>query len=282
MAQRTLRAIARCEGVGVHCGLPVSVELRPAPEDHGLRLLRADHPGARPVPVDVRAVVDSRLATVIGGEGWRVSTVEHLLSALLGLGVDNAEIAVFGPELPVLDGSAAPFVRLILGTGLLEQGRPRRLLALRAPVEVALGDRRARLLPAERLALAARVDFAHPAIGEQSLSVNAEDFEVELAWARTFGFLHEVEAMRAAGLGLGGSLENAVVFGPEGPLNPDGLRAPDEPVRHKLLDMMGDLALIGLPVLARFEAERPGHALSAALIRTLLDQPRSWEIVEVA
>lgn len=280
MGQRSLGRVVVCEGVGVHTGLPARVELRPAPEHSGLRVLRADLPAARPIAVHVRNVVDSRLATVLGGPGWRLMTVEHLLAALVALEVDNAEIAVFGPELPVLDGSAAPWVRLIHEAGLVDQPAPRRVIMLKRPLSVEDGPRRARLIPAPTLQLRAEIQFEHPAIGRQTLDLERAAFEVEIAPARTFGFLHEVEAMRAAGLGLGGSLDNAVVFGPEGPLNPEGLRWPDEPVRHKLLDMMGDLALVGAPLCARFEAERPGHALSARLVHALLATPDAWELVE--
>lgn len=280
MPQRTLKTTVCWDGIGVHTGQPARLELRPALADHGLRVVRADLSDTSPVPVHVRTVVDSRLATVIGGEGWRLMTVEHLLAALMAADIDNVEIAVFGPEVPVLDGSAAPFVRGLEETGFIAQDRPRRVLTLLRPVAVEDGPRRGRLLPAKRLELAASIDFPHPAIGAQSLAVAASDFGAEIAWARTFGFLHEVEAMRAAGLGLGGSLENAVVFGPEGALNPGGLRAPDEPVRHKILDMMGDLALVGAPLRARYEAERPGHALSAKLITKLLAEPDAWEWVE--
>ncbi len=282
MPQRTLAGPLRWEGVGVHTGAPVAVELRPAPPDHGIRVTRADLPGAPGAPVHIDAVLDSRLATVLGGPGWRLMTVEHLLSALVAADVDNVNIAAFGPEIPVLDGSAAPFVAGIAERGLEAQGAPRRVLALRRPVVLEDGPRRARLQPADRLRLSAQIRFPHPAIGAQALAVDAADFGAEIAWARTFGFLHEVEAMRAAGLGLGGSLDNAVVFGPDGPLNPGGLRAPDEPVRHKLLDMMGDLALAGAPLRASFEAEYPGHALSAALLRRLLDDPDAWTWEEEA
>lgn len=277
--QRTLRATARAEGVGVHSGLLCSLRLEPAEPDHGLRLVRADHPGATPIVAGVRAVLDSRLATVLGADGWRVSTVEHLLAALRALGVDNALILVDGPEVPVLDGSALPWVELLWETGLTEQDTPRKTLALRREIAVSDGARTARLSPGPGLRLEASIDYPHPALGRQELALDAEDFATAIAPARTYGFLHEVEAMRAAGLGLGGSLDNAVVYGPDGPLNPGGLRFPDEPVRHKLLDMTGDLALVGLPVQGRFSAHLPGHALNARLVRALLDTPSAWEIV---
>lgn len=278
-AQQTLLAVATAEGTGVHSGRPCRAWLEPAGPDHGLRLVRADHPGARPVLVDVRAVLDSRLATVLGADGWRVSTVEHLLAALRALGVDNALIAVDGPEIPVLDGSALPWVALIRDTGLIEQDAPRKTLVLRREIAVSDGARTARLSPGPGLRLEASIDYPHPAIGRQQLALDATDFATDIAPARTYGFLHEVEAMRAAGLGLGGSLDNAVVYGPDGPLNPGGLRFPDEPVRHKLLDMTGDLALAGIPIQGHFSAHLPGHALNARLVRALLDAPDAWEIL---
>ena len=277
-AQQTLRCAATASGVGVHSGVRCRVTLEPAPPEHGLRIVRADHPGATPVPIDVCAVVDSRLATVLGGDGWRVATVEHLLAALRALGVDNALLAVEGPEIPVLDGSALPWVELLRDTGLLHQDTPRKTLVLRREIAVADGARAARLAPCATLRLEASIHYPHPSIGSQKRASDVESFATDIAPARTYGFLHEVEAMRAAGLGRGGSLDNAVVYGPEGPLNPGGLRFPDEPVRHKLLDMVGDLALVGMPVRGCFSAHLPGHALNARLVRALLDTPDAWEI----
>lgn len=282
MAQHTLAAAGRIAGIGLHSGEPVAVTLRPARPGTGLSVVRDDLLGAAPVPVRVDRVVDSRLATVLGGSGWRVGTVEHLLAALLAEGLDNAEIGVEGPEVPVLDGSAAPWVALVRSVGLRRQDAPRRQIRVLEVVEVSEGSRRARLLPAEGLELSAAIHFDHPAIGAQrcAVRVDADAFSSGLAWARTFGFLHEVETMRAAGLARGGSLNNALVYGPEGVINPEGARSPDEPVRHKLVDMLGDLALLGMPVLGRFEAELPGHALSAQLMRALLARTGAWCLVE--
>lgn len=280
--QHTLRAPVTCQGIGVHSGDATRVQLVPADPDTGLRLVRADVAGAEAAPVHVDAVADSRLATVLAGPGWRVSTVEHLLAALVATGVDNAEIRVHGAEIPVLDGSATPWMELLSVVGLVSQPAPRRVIVVKQPVEVRSGPRVARLLPADRLELAARIDYPHPRIGAQSLTVplTAASFATEIAWARTFGFLHEVEAMRAAGFARGGSMENAVVYDQHGVLNPEGARAEDEPVRHKVLDMVGDLALAGRPVRARFESELPGHALSAALLRALFSRPDAYSVEE--
>lgn len=279
--QHTLASAGRRDGVGLHTGARVGLELRPAPAGTGLVVVRDDVEGASPVRADVRAVRATRLGTVLGGDGWQVSTVEHLLAALVAEGVDNAVLGVTGPEVPVLDGSALPWVELIHELGRVAQDAPQVRLHLRDVVEVVDGPRRARLSPAPQLELAAWVDFDHPLIGAQSLALTLVNgtFAHEIAWARTFGFLHEVEAMHRAGLGLGGSLDNAVVYGPQGILNPEGARAPDEPVRHKVLDMLGDLALAGMPVVARYEAWLPGHALTCALVAELLDRPETWEIV---
>lgn len=280
--QHTLRAPLTCQGVGVHSGEVSRVTVRPAAAGAGLRMVRSDAVGAEPGPVHVDAVADSRLATVLAGPGWRVSTVEHLLAALVASGVDNALIEVEGGEIPVLDGSAAPWMALLAEAGLVALPARRRVIVVCEPVEVRSGDRVARLLPAPRLALSAQIAFPHPRIGRQTfeISLDAETFSRELAWARTFSLLEGVEAMRAAGFARGGSLENALVYGEEDVLNPEGARAPDEPVRHKLLDMVGDVALAGMPLCARFEAELPGHALSAALLRTLFARPDAYRVEE--
>lgn len=280
--QHTLRAPLTCQGVGVHSGEVSRVAVSPAAPGTGLRMVRTDVPDASPGPVHVDAVADSRLATVLSGPGWRVSTVEHLLAALVASGVHNALIEVHGSEVPVLDGSAAPWMALVREVGLEAQPARRREIVVCAPVEVRSGDRVARLLPAPRLALSARIRFPHPHIGAQALelALDADTFTREIAWARTFSLLAGVEAMRAAGFARGGSLENALVYGEEGVLNPEGARAADEPVRHKLLDMVGDLALAGLPLRARFEAELPGHALSAALLRALFARPEAYRVEE--
>ena len=278
--QHTLRSPVALSGIGVHSGQPASVTLSPADPDTGVRFLRADLPDAPPVAARWENVVGTRLATSLGGHGYTIATVEHLLAALHAEGVDNALVAVDGPEVPVLDGSAAPWVDAVRSVGLAVQAARRLRLVVIRTVEVRDGARVARFVPADGLEVAARIDFEHPHVGEQSFSVKLHNgaFAAELAWARTFGFLHEVDALRAAGFALGGGLDNAVVYGPDGVLNPEGLRGADEAVRHKLLDMVGDLALIGMPVTARFEADQPGHALSCALVAALMADETAWEI----
>ncbi len=260
----------------------MSVRLLPAPPDTGLSFTDADRPDIPPLPARYDRVLDTRLATTLGDGRFKVATVEHLLAALLAEGIDNAVIEVSGEEVPVLDGSAAPWVEQIRAAGRVDQAAPRRTLVITAPVEVTDGDRTARLLPCDGLEVSATIIFDHPTIGTQQLDLHLQNgtFGHELAWARTFGFLAEVEAMHRMGLALGGGLDNAVVYDGTGVVNPDGLRSPDEAVRHKLLDMVGDLALAGVAVQGRFEAIRPGHALNQALVAALFASPESWELVE--
>ncbi len=227
------------------------------------------------------AVVQTRLNTVIGNAaGVTVSTIEHLMAALAALAVDNAVIELDGPEVPIMDGSALPFVQMIDHAGRRRQEAPRRYLEVLRPVEVADGDKRARLLPARRFELAFEIAFDSPVIGRQSvdLAVDEDSFRAELADARTFGFLHDVEALRRAGLALGGSLDNAVVVDGDRILNPEGLRRADEFVRHKALDAVGDLYVLGHPVIGRFEGLYAGHAINNAVVRALLGQPDAFRI----
>lgn len=279
--QHTLSRPVQVHGLGLHGGQEVSVQILPAPIDAGVCFTSAQRPDIEPLPARYDQVCDTLLATTLGNKQWRVSTVEHLLAALLAEGIDNAIIAVSGQEIPVLDGSAARWVEELQSAGRTAQDAPRRILVVTAPVEISDGDRSARLLPADVLEVAASIVFDHPSIGHQELSLRLHNgaFSHELAWARTFGFLAEVEMMHRMGLAQGGGLDNAVVYDDTGVMNPDGLRSPDEAVRHKLLDMVGDLALAGVAVQARFEATRPGHALNQAMLKALFDNPSAWEIV---
>lgn len=279
-SQTTLRRSASLTGQSLHHGGATRVELRPAPPDTGYVFVREGCPGA--IPATQASVVQTMLATTLGNGHWSVATVEHLLAALRGMGLDNVEIAVDGDEVPALDGSARGWVELVQEAGLVSQAARRRTLVMRSPVEVRQGDRWARLSPAAALQVWARIDFDHPDVGQQELELSMHNgaFVDELCWARTFGFMADVERMRQMGLAMGGGLHNAIVYGPEGPLNPGGLRARDELVRHKLLDMLGDLALVGRPVCGRLEAERPGHALTVALVQALVDQPQAWELAD--
>ena len=279
--QHTLAGPAIFAGVGLHSGQRVRAAILPAPTGSGIVFVRTDRGGDNRVAARAGAVVQTRLNTVIGNAaGVTVSTIEHLMAALAALAVDNAVIELDGPEVPIMDGSALPFVQMIDHAGRRRQEAPRRYLEVLRPVEVADGDKRARLLPARRFELAFEIAFDSPVIGRQSvdLAVDEDSFRAELADARTFGFLHEVEALRRAGLALGGSLDNAVVVDGDRILNPEGLRRADEFVRHKALDAVGDLYVLGHPVIGRFEGLYAGHAINNAVVRALLGQPEAFRI----
>ena len=279
--EHTLASRVHCTGIGVHSGKPVTLGLRPAAAGTGVLFVRRD--GDREVRFPARAewVVDTRLATTLGNQEQRLSTVEHLLAALYGMGVDNCTVEVSGPELPIMDGSAAPFVYLIQQAGLRPQRRVRRRLVIQRPIEVRDGNRWLRVLPSREFRISATIDFAHPAIGVQSLrslTMRPETFARAIAPARTFGFLGEVQALQSAGLAQGGSLQNAVVLDDARVLNREGLRFPDEFVRHKALDLIGDLSLLGLPVQGHFKVMRGGHALHQALVSEIRANPACWTV----
>src|SRR5580698_400843 len=264
LMQATLRNALYFEGIGLHTGEHASVEVQPAQPNDGLCFVL----GTTRIPAKVKYVVDTSLATVLGRDGKTVSTTEHLLSALFAMGVTNAEILVDGPEIPALDGSSAEFVAAILACGLETQPAPRRTFRLFDPFAVTSGDRVMIALPASAFRVRFVADFAPP-IGTQYFcaEIDPETYRKEIAAARTFGYLHEVEALRARGLARGGNLENALVFAPEGPMQP--LRWPDEAVRHKALDVIGDLALLGAWPLCEIVAIKSGHELHVSLTRGL-------------
>jgi UDP-3-O-[3-hydroxymyristoyl] N-acetylglucosamine deacetylase len=279
--QRTIAEKISCTGIGLHSGQPVQLTLHPARAGTGVVFARTDLPVPAEVPAVHSAVTSTRLATTLGRGEATIGTVEHLLAALCGLGIDNVRAEVDGPEIPVMDGSAASFVFLIRAAGIFEQDAPRRSLRVRKPVEVRDGDRLIRIEPARGLRVTYSVDFAHPAIGRQQLRnlvIDDESFEQEICRARTFGFLREVEALWRNGLARGGNLDNTVVMDELRVLNRDGLRWPDEFVRHKALDLLGDLALLGMPVEGHLVVERGGHALHQRFVRALLEHPSHWTI----
>ncbi|WP_149588877.1 UDP-3-O-acyl-N-acetylglucosamine deacetylase [Tabrizicola flagellatus] len=283
--QYTLKHPAAFAGLGLHCGAPVRMVVHPAPADHGIWFRRTDVSSDRDAMVPARwdAVTPSRLCTVIeNADGVSVSTIEHLMAALAGLAISNALIEIDAPEVPILDGSAAPFIAGFMAAGLDEQDLPVRAVRILAPVEVREGDAVARLEPAEMLEIDFRIDFEDRAIGVQERRLNMANgaFVRELSDSRTFCRQSDVDAMRARGLALGGTLENAVVFSGDRVLSPGGLRHADEPVRHKMLDAVGDLSLAGGPILGRYVGERAGHALTNRLLRTLFANPLAYEIVD--
>jgi UDP-3-O-[3-hydroxymyristoyl] N-acetylglucosamine deacetylase len=282
--QNTLKSPASFSGFGLHSGAPVRMVVRPAPADHGITFRRSDIADRDPmVAARWDTVTPSRLCTVIeNADGVSVSTIEHIMAALAGFAVHNALIEIDGPEVPILDGSSVPFIAGFLAVGLEELGRPVRAVRVLKPVEVADGDAVARLEPAEMLEVAFRIEFAETAIGVQEHALNMANgaFVRELSDSRTFCRQSDVDAMRANGLALGGTLENAVVFAGDRVLTPGGLRHADEPVRHKMLDAVGDLALAGGPILGRYVGLRAGHALTNRLLRALFADPAAFEIVD--
>lgn len=283
--QRTLSASITFAGTGLHSGLPATVTLRPAAPDHGFWFRRLDL-GSGPdtlVPARWDAVVPSRLCTVVANRaGTQVSTIEHLMAALSGMGLHNALIDIDGPEVPILDGSAMPFVDGLIRAGLVDQGAPLRAVRVVTPIEVCEGGAVARLDPAEMFEIDFRIDFADGAIGRQSrrMSMANGAFVRELCDSRTFCRESDVQAMLSQGLALGGNYQNAVVFDGDRVLTPGGLRHWDEPVRHKMLDAMGDLALAGGPILGRYSGARAGHALTNRLLRKLFASPDAFVWVE--
>lgn len=280
--QSTLQGPAIFAGVGVHTGAYTRVSVRPAAVDTGIVFVRTDVTDRdNRVPATGEAVCKTQLGTVIGNAaGVTVSTIEHLMAALAMLGVDNAVVELDGPEMPIMDGSAEPFVQIIDRAGRRAQDAPRRYIEILAPIEVVEGDKRATLTPCDRFEVAFEIAFDSAAIGRQrvDLAMDEAAFRRELADCRTFGFLHEVEALRAMGLARGGSMENAVVIEGDRILNPEGLRRVDEFVRHKALDAIGDLYVLGAPVIGRFEGLLAGHGLNNALVRALLACPDAWRL----
>jgi UDP-3-O-[3-hydroxymyristoyl] N-acetylglucosamine deacetylase len=281
--QRTLKNVIRATGVGLHTGNKVYLTLRPAAVDTGIVFRRVD----LDPPVDIKAcpsnVGDTRLSTTLCNDGARVSTVEHLLSAFAGLGIDNAYVDVSAAEVPIMDGSAGPFVFLIQSAGVEEQNRPKRFIRIKRAVTVEDGDKFARFEPFDGFKVGFSIDFDHPAFTSRMQSATVDfsttSFVKEVSRARTFGFLRDIEALRLQNLALGGSLDNAVVVDDFRVLNDDGLRYEDEFVKHKILDAIGDLYLLGHSLIGAFRGHKSGHALNNRLLRTLLADECAWEEV---
>ena len=283
LRQRTLKSIVSATGVGLHTGQKVRMSLRPAQPDSGIVFRRLDLPGAADIPARADLVGETRLCSCLVSGAVKIYTIEHLMSALGGLGVDNAYVDLDAAEMPIMDGSASPFVLLIQQAGIVEQQAPKRFLRVLRTVEVKDGDKWARLEPFEGYKLSFSIEFRHPVIERSTQSVEVNFAETsylkEIARARTFGFMHEVEDLRDSGLALGGGLDNAVVLDEYRVLNADGLRFADEFIRHKLLDAIGDLYLLGKPLLGAFSAHKSGHALNNRLLRALLAEARALETV---
>ncbi|HYG55957.1 MAG TPA: UDP-3-O-acyl-N-acetylglucosamine deacetylase [Burkholderiales bacterium] len=283
LRQRTLKSLVSASGVGLHTGQKARITLRPAVPDTGIVFRRVDLRDPVEIRAHATAVGEARLASTLVKGDTKIHTVEHLMSALSGLGVDNAYVDIDAPELPIMDGSASPYALLIQQAGIEEQGAPKKFLRVKKSVEVRDGDKWARLDPYDGYKLAFSIEFRHPVIEKTTQSVSVDFAETsylkEIARARTFGFMHEVEDLRDSGLALGGGLDNAVVLDEYRVLNADGLRFADEFIRHKLLDAMGDLYLLGRPLLAAFSAHKSGHALNNKLARAALAEPGALELV---
>jgi UDP-3-O-[3-hydroxymyristoyl] N-acetylglucosamine deacetylase len=284
-SQRTLKKRVRLSGIGVHSGAVVSMTLCPSATDTGIRFIRragSEAPAGTEIPARWEAVGSTELCTVLGDpKGAFVATVEHLLAALAGLGIDNCLIDICGAEVPIMDGSAREFVRAIDRAGIAAQRAPRRMIRIDRPVRVEEGAAFAEFLPYEGLRFEIGIDYDCPVIGRQSyaLDLTPDRFRREIAGARTYGYLRDVERMRAAGFARGSSLENSVVIGDGQVVNPDGLRHPDEFVRHKVLDTIGDLALAGMPIQGLFRSFRGGHRLNAMALSELLSREAAWTVV---
>jgi UDP-3-O-[3-hydroxymyristoyl] N-acetylglucosamine deacetylase len=278
--QHTIGKPASRDGVGLHTGAPVRLTVRPAEAGEGVVFVRTDVKGDAGIPAHALKVSTTRLGTNLTNEaGVSVATVEHFLAACAGLGIDNLVAELDGPELPILDGSSAPFVELLAEAGIAEQDEPRRVLKILKPVEVRDGVKFARLSPGKGFEMRVAIDFASKAIGRQTISFAMKPgaFARDIAWARTFGFAREVEALRAMGKALGGSMDNAIVIDGDTILNEGGLKVPDEFVRHKLLDVIGDLFLAGGPIEGLYEGEQPGHALNNRLLHALFADSTAFE-----
>jgi UDP-3-O-[3-hydroxymyristoyl] N-acetylglucosamine deacetylase len=276
--QHTIKREVQCSGIGLHSGAKVSMRLRPAPPSFGVRFRRLDACNHPAIVAHYHQVVDTFLNTSIGFDGIVISTIEHLMAALLGSSIDNVLVELDGPEVPIFDGSAAPYLELLRRAGRKEQNALRQWLRIERPFTVREGDAYIKASPSHRFRVHYTIDFPHPLVGTQELTwcFNEETFAREIAKARTFGFLKDVEKLKSMGMALGGSLTNAIVFDDFGVLNGDGFRYTDECVRHKILDFVGDLALAGTNVLGSFEAHKAGHSLHNRFLRMLIGKASSY------
>jgi len=283
--QQTLASIIELSGIGLHSGKVVNLRVLPASADHGIVFKRTDMiDGKNIIPASYDRVIDTRLCTMIeNAYGARVGTIEHLMAALRGCGIDNALVELDAAEVPVMDGSSKPFTDAIDAVGAIVQSAPRRAIKILKDITVRDGDKFVTLSPSAVPVFAGRIEFAHADIGVQEFSLKLVNgnFRHDVADCRTFGFLHEAEMLRAAGLGLGGSLENAIILDDQGVMNPDGLRCTDEFIRHKILDAVGDLSLAGGLIIGRYDGHKAGHALNNAILHALFADPSAWMPVDL-
>ena len=279
--QQTLANAVSCSGVGLHSGQPVTLTLRPAPADTGVVFVNRSGKGGASLAASVEHLVATELCTAISGNGFQVKTIEHILAALTGLDVDNVYVEVDAAEAPVMDGSASHFVRLIRSAGIVPQSQRQPYLKITRPLEIVDGARRVRIEPSSTTKITYSIHYNHPLIQTQTYAYehSVPAFEREIANARTFGFMQEVEALWARGLGKGGSLDNTIILSQDGILNESGLRFTNEFVRHKILDLIGDFSLLGVPFIGHVIAERSGHAIHTRLVQQILNHPDSWVLL---
>jgi len=277
--QKTLAKDVSVSGTGVHSGKQTDLTIKPAKENHGIKFRRLDLPGTQDIPALFRMVVDTSLATVIGTNGAIVSTIEHLLASFAGLGIDNALVEVNDYEMPIMDGSARIFTQLIQNAGIVEQNAAKHFLIIKKPIKVIDNDKSVIAYPEPCFKITCSIDFAHPLIGKQEITFDKAKniFEKEISRARTFGFVQDFELLKTLGLGRGGSLDNAIVVDKDKILNKEGLRYPDEFVRHKLLDSLGDFSLLGMPIQGHIVTHKSGHAMNHLFIENLLENKDAWE-----
>lgn len=277
--QRTVAKSVCCSGVGVHSGKKVNLTIKPAPINHGIKFIRTDLADSPSISAHFNMVVDTSLATVIGYDGFIVSTIEHLMASFAGLSIDNALVELDAYEVPIMDGSAGPFTSLIKSAGIIEQVAPRYFFVVKEPIELKEGGKSVDLYPSSIFKITCTIEYDHPLVKRQTYSINVSDhaFEHEISRARTFGFLHELEYLKRYGFARGGSLDNAVVIDKDEIINDDGLRYPDEFVRHKILDCIGDFSLLGMPILGHVVAKKSGHAFNHAFLKEFFSQKESWE-----
>ena len=277
--QRTIAAPVNCSGVGIHSGKKVNVTIKPAPCNHGIKFIRTDLLDCPGISAHFNMVVDTSLATVIGYEGFIVSTIEHLMAGFAGLSIDNALVEIDAYEMPIMDGSAGPFTSLIKSAGIQHQDAPRYFFVVKEPIEIEKDEKMVGIYPCSSYKITCTIEYDHPLIKTQSYSVDISDdvFEREISRARTFGFVHEYEYLKQHGLARGVSLETVVAIGSEDVVNEGGLRYEDEFVRHKILDCIGDFSLLGMPILGHVIAKKSGHAFNHALLKKFFAQKESWE-----
>ncbi len=280
--QRTLAQQVQCTGIGLHSGKKVNVRIKPAPVNHGIKFLRTDLLHKPVISAHFRNVIDTSLATTLGADGVIISTIEHLMASFAGLSIDNALVEMDAYEAPIMDGSAQPFTCMLQEAGIKTQSGRRYTFVVKKPIEMEEDDKKVGLYPSDALKISYTIDFDHPLVKRQSYTIALTDslFEKEISRARTFGFLHEVNYLKQNGFARGGSLQNAVVLDHDGILNQEGLRYEDEFVRHKVLDCIGDLSLLGMPFIGHIVAHKSGHALNHALLKRFINHKACWETVQ--